>query len=78
MEKLKKEGTRTELGGENETIGKKIREAELEKIPYILIVGDKEEKNDSVAVRERDKGDLGAMKLQKFIEKIQKEIESKI
>ena len=78
MEKLKREGIRTELGGENETIGKKIREAELEKIPYILIIGDKEEKNDSVAVRERNKGDLGAMELEKFIKKIQKEIESKI
>ncbi|MFH1392955.1 MAG: threonine--tRNA ligase [Patescibacteria group bacterium] len=78
LEKLKKEGVRVELDNENETVGKKIRNAELEKIPYILVVGDKEEKNDSVAIRERGKGDLGAMKLEKFIEKIQKEIESKI
>ncbi|MCX6812868.1 MAG: threonine--tRNA ligase [Candidatus Azambacteria bacterium] len=78
LEKLKKEEIRAELGGENETIGKKIREAELEKIPYILIVGDKEEKNDSVAIRERGKGDLGTMNLEKFIEKIQREIENKI
>ena len=78
LEKLKKEGARAELGGENETIGKKIREAELEKVPYILIVGDKEEKNDSIAVRERGKGDLGAMELKKFIEKISKEIKDKI
>ena len=77
LEELKKEGIRTELGSDNETIGKKIREAELEKVPYILIAGDKEEKNDSVAVRERGKGDLGAMELKKFIEKIKKEIESK-
>ncbi len=77
-EEFKKSGIRAELDGANETIGKKIRNAELEKVPYILIVGDKEEKNDSIAVRERSKGDLGAMELEKFIEKIQKEIESKI
>jgi len=78
LKKFKESGVRAELNGENETIGKKIRKAELEKVPYILVVGDKEEKDDSVAVRERNKGDLGAMKLEKFIEKIQKEIESKI
>ncbi len=76
-QELKESGIRVELDDTNETIGKKIRNAELEKIPYILVVGDKEEKNDSVAVRERGKGDLGAMDLQKFIEKIKKEIEDK-
>jgi len=77
-EEFKKSNIRTELDDANETIGKKIRNAELEKVPYILVVGDKEEKNDSVAVRERGKGDLGAMKLKKFIEKIKKEIDGKI
>ncbi|MFH1048589.1 MAG: threonine--tRNA ligase [Patescibacteria group bacterium] len=75
---LKESGVRVELDGNNETIGKKIRNAELEKVPYILVVGDKEEKADSVAVRERGKGDLGTMELGKFIEKIQKEIADKI
>ncbi len=75
---LKESGVRVELDSDNETIGKKIRNAELEKTPYILIVGNKEEKNDSVAVRERGKGDLGAMKLEKFLEKIQKEIADKV
>jgi threonyl-tRNA synthetase len=75
---LKNSGIRVELDDTNETVGKKIREAELEKIPYILIVGDKEEKNDSVAVRERSKGDLGSQKLSDFLQKIKKGIESKI
>ena len=75
---LARKNIRAEIDGANETIGKKIRNSEIEKIPYILVVGEKEEKNDSVAVRERGKGDLGAMKLEKFIEKINKEIESKI
>jgi len=74
---LKESGIRIELDDANETIGKKIREAELEKIPYILVIGDKEEKNGSVAVRQRGKGDLGAMKLEEFIEKIRKEIAEK-
>ena len=62
---------------ESETIGKKIREGETQKIPYLLVVGDKEMTADSVAVRERGKGDLGAMKLKEFIKKILKEIEDK-
>ena len=68
---------RFEVKNENETVSKKIREGELQKIPYMLVVGDKEEKNKSVRVRDRKKGDLGMMKIDKFIEKIQKEIESK-
>lgn len=59
---------------ENETLGKKIREAEMQKIPYLLIVGDKEIENQSVSVRQREKGDLGQMKLDKFLEKIKEEI----
>ncbi len=74
---LKDSGIRVELDDTNETVGKKIREAELEKIPYILIVGDKEEKNNSVAVRQRGKGNLGSQKLSVFLQKIQKEIENK-
>jgi len=74
---LQENNISAELAPTNETLGKRIREAELEKVPYILVVGDKEEKNGSVAVRKRGKGDLGAMKLEKFIEQIQKEIENK-
>lgn len=66
---------RTELKDEQETIGKKIREGEMQKIPYLLILGEKEVKAKTVSVRMRGKGDLGAMKLEKFIDKIQKETE---
>lgn len=76
-EELKTVGIRVEINKNNETLGKKIREAELQKIPYLLIVGEKEVETKSVAVRQRSKGDLGQMKLDKFLEKIKKEIESK-
>lgn len=61
---------RTEVKDENETVSKKIRNGEIQKIPYILVVGDKEEKGKSVRVRERGKGDIGEIKLPKFLEKI--------
>ncbi len=63
-------GVRVELWDSNETISKKIREAELQKIPYILVVGDREIKSKSVAVRQRGKGDIGAMKVDKFVKTI--------
>ena len=67
-------GLRAELTPSNETLGKRIREGEVQKIPYLLIVGEKEAKAKSVAVRRRGKGDVGAKKLSKFVEEIQKEI----
>ena len=76
-EKLNQAGIRTELDSRSESVGKKIREAELQKIPYILVVGEKEQKAKSVAVRQRGKGDAGLIKLEKFIEKITKEIKEK-
>jgi threonyl-tRNA synthetase len=74
---LKENNIRVELKDENETLGKKIREAEMQKIPYLLIVGDKEIEANAVAVRERGKGDLGAIKSDAFIEKIKKEINAR-
>lgn len=74
---LKEEGFRAEARDENETVGKKIRIGEMQKIPYMLIVGDKEMKSKTVAVRKRDKGDLGAIKLKKFLEQIKDEIAKK-
>ncbi len=68
---------RTEIKEENETVSKKIREGEIQKIPYILVVGDKEIKEKSVRIRERGKGDVGMIKLNKFIKKIKKELEKK-
>jgi len=77
LKQLKEENIRTELNDNNDTLGKKIREGELQKIPYLLIIGEKEQKSDSVAVRDRKKGDLGPLKINKFIEKIKEEIEKK-
>ncbi|KAA3624699.1 MAG: threonine--tRNA ligase [Flavobacterium sp.] len=59
----------------NETIGKKIREAEMNKIPYMLIVGEQEEKDGTVSVRKHSEGDLGTMSVEKFSELINSEIE---
>jgi len=68
---------RVEAKNEDETLSKKIRTGELQKIPYLLIVGDRELKAKTVSVRQRKKGDLGAMKLDDFIVKIKQEIEQK-
>jgi len=77
-ETLKTNGVRVLVRHENETINKKIRDGELQKIPYLLVVGDKEINSDSVAVRERGKGDLGPMKITGFTDKIRKEITDKL
>jgi len=76
-EQLTTNNLRTQLKDENETVSKKIREGEIQKIPYLLVVGDKEIKSKSVRVRERGKGDTGEMKLTKFLEKIKIESEKK-
>jgi len=74
---LKQNNIRATLNLDNETIGKKIREAEMQKIPYLLVVGDKEVKAKSVAVRQRGAGDKGAMAIDKFIAKIREEVVNK-
>ncbi|MCX6718560.1 MAG: threonine--tRNA ligase [Candidatus Staskawiczbacteria bacterium] len=71
---LKENNVRVEVKNENESLGKKIREAEMQKIPYLLIVGDKEISANAVSVRERGKGDLGQVQIDKFIDKIKEEI----
>jgi threonyl-tRNA synthetase len=76
--KLKDAGIRVEKDIRNEKIGYKIREAQLQKIPYMIVIGDKEMKEGSVAVRSRKDGDLGAMNLDDFIFKINAEIKQKI
>ncbi len=75
---LKKNKIRVEVDLRNEKIGYKIREAQLQKVPYMLVLGDKEMKEESLAVRSRKLGDIGAMKLQEFVEKIKKEIDEKV
>lgn len=67
MNELKNLDLRIKLRNENETVSKKIREGELQKIPYLLVVGDKEKKSKTVRARERGKGDLGEMTLKKFL-----------
>jgi len=76
-EDLIKNNIRVELKDENETLGKKIRESEMQKIPYLLVIGDKEVQSNSVSVRERNKGDLGQITMEKFIDKINQEIKEK-
>ena len=77
IKKLNESRFRCVLKDKNETVSKKIREGEIQKIPYFLVVGDKEKKNKTVRVRERDKGDIGEISLNKFIDKIKLEIEKK-
>ena len=74
---LEKNNIRIELKNENESLGKKIREAEMQKMPYLLIVGEKEIQANAVSVRERGKGDLGQMPIDNFIAKIKEEIKEK-
>ena len=76
-ENLIEAGFRTELKDEDETVGKKIREGEIQKIPYLLIVGDKDIKSKSVSVRKAGRGDIGAIKFKKFLEQVQIEVEKK-
>ena len=70
-------GLRVYLDDRNEKIGYKIREAQVQKIPYMLVIGDKEVEEGAVAVRRRSEGDLGAMKADDFIAMLQKEIAEK-
>ena len=77
LEVLQQEGIRVELDDRQEKIGYKIREAQLQKTPYMLIIGDKEVENNAVGVRVRKQGDIGQMKLDEFVSKIKKEIEDK-
>ena len=76
-DRLEELGIRTEIDLRNEKIGFKIREAQMMKVPYMLILGDKEAENGVVAVRSRKEGDLGTMTPEELIEKLHEEIRSK-
>ena len=78
-ERLKKElpQLRIHLKDENETLGKKIREGEVQKIPYLLIVGEKEQKQNTVSVRKQGKGDMGVAKPASFLSQLKKEIQER-
>ena len=75
---LEEQGFRTELDERNEKIGYKIREAQLEKIPYMLVLGDKEQEAGEVAVRDRRDGKTTVMPLSEFVDKLTYEVKSRI
>ena len=76
QERLEKENIRVEVDSRSEKIGYKIREAQLEKVPYMLVLGDKEAQANTVGLRSRKEGDLGAVKVEEFIENILEEIKN--
>ena len=77
-EKFTKKGLRVKVDDRNEKIGYKIREAQLEKIPYMLVIGQKEIEENKLSVRSHKKGDLGTMTTEEFINQLLEEIEKKI
>ena len=77
MEELTNYGLRIKIKDENETVSKKVRDGEIQKIPYLLVVGDKEIESKLIRVRQKGKGDIGTMKINKFIEMVKKEIKQK-
>jgi threonyl-tRNA synthetase len=74
QKQLEKAGIHTVTDLRNEKIGKKIRDAELQKIPYMLVIGEKEANENLVSIRKRKEGDLGMYSVQEFIQKIQEEV----
>ena len=76
-EKMKAAGIRVAVDDRNEKIGYKIREAQMEKVPYMLVVGANEAEAGQVAVRRRDKGDMGAVAADEFIQTVKKDIADK-
>ena len=77
IEKLRSHGIRASMDDRNEKIGYKIREAQLKKIPYMVIIGDKESQSGTISVRSRKEGDLGSTLLEEFIESILQKIKNK-
>jgi len=76
-DKLDALGFRAEVDGRNEKIGKKIREATLEKVPYMVVVGDRDIENATVSPRHRTDGDLGAMSFEQFAAVLKEVVDNK-
>ncbi len=76
-EQLRRAGVRVELDQRTESVARKIRDAELRKIPYMLIVGDREQADGVVALREHRRGDAGAVPIEAFLERVQHEVETR-
>ncbi|MBQ9516122.1 MAG: threonine--tRNA ligase, partial [Ruminococcus sp.] len=70
-------GMRVEVDDRSEKIGYKIREAQLQKIPYMIVIGDKDIENNTVSIRHRKDGDMGSMSLEEFIKLAKEEIDTK-
>ena len=77
MENLKNADIRAEVDDRNEKIGKKIRDTELMKVPYMLVVGEKEMNENKVSIRRQGKGDLGSKEVEEFIKEITEEIKER-
>ncbi|WP_039765254.1 MULTISPECIES: threonine--tRNA ligase [unclassified Caldicellulosiruptor] len=75
---LKENGFRVEEDFRSETVGYKIRDAQLQKIPYMVIVGEKERRENTIAVRDRKKGDLGSFTIDKFVSMVKEKVEKKV
>ncbi len=74
---MRKTGIRVEFDDRNEKVGYRIRDWEMKKAPYMLVVGEKEKAAGTVSVRQHKKGDMGSLALGKFIEQIQNEVQQK-
>jgi threonyl-tRNA synthetase len=75
--RLRAAGLRAELDARTESVARKIREAELRKVPYMLVVGDREEENGEVALREHGHGDSGSLPVEAFVKRLQEEVQSR-
>ena len=76
LQLLKNCEIRSLIDDRSEKIGKKIRDAELQRIPYMLIVGEKEENNNTVSVRKQGQGDMGSFKVQEFVDAVEIEVQN--
>jgi threonyl-tRNA synthetase len=78
LRKLKKADIRAEIDDRNEKIGKKIRDTELMKVPYMLVVGEKEVNENKASVRKHGKGDVGAKSVDEFLKEIVEEVRERV
>jgi threonyl-tRNA synthetase len=78
MKKLKEAGIRVQVDDSDEKLGKKIRQTQMDKIPYMLVIGDKELEFGTIAVRSRKEGELGSLDTDAFVNKIKYEIDNRV
>jgi threonyl-tRNA synthetase len=78
VQRLREAGARAELDDRSESVARKIRDAELRKIPYMLVVGDREVEDDQVALREHGQGDAGKLSVAAFSERLGDEMKNRL